>query len=190
MGRLTSRCFLIASLILTICGCRPSAPPASPSPAAELSASFQLTSRAFSHGEPIPPTYTCDGEDISPPLQWDDPPEGTQSLALIADDPDAPGGTWVHWVLYSLPADTDSLPEGVPPDAELPDGGRHGQNSWQRLGYGGPCPPSGTHRYIFTLYALDTQLDLPDGASKSQVLQAMEGHVLARAELAGRYTRR
>ncbi|MBL7065622.1 MAG: YbhB/YbcL family Raf kinase inhibitor-like protein [Anaerolineae bacterium] len=152
--------------------------------------SFELTSPAFAHGEPIPHQYTCDGEDISPPLRWSDPPQGAQSLALIADDPDAPVGTWVHWVLYNLPAETRGLPEDVPPDADLPDGSRHGRNSWRRLGYGGPCPPGGTHRYFFKLYALDTVLDLAPGASKKQLLQTIEGHVLAQAELMGVYARR
>jgi Raf kinase inhibitor-like YbhB/YbcL family protein len=152
--------------------------------------SFELTSPAFAHGEPIPRQYTCDGEDVSPPLHWSDPPQGAQSLALIADDPDAPVGTWVHWVFYNLPAETRGLPEAVPPDADLPDGSRHGRNSWRRLGYGGPCPPGGTHRYFFKLYALDTVLDLAPGASKKQLLQAMKGHVLAQAELMGVYARR
>jgi len=150
---------------------------------------FELTSTTFAPGEPIPRQYTCDGDDISPPLQWNDPHEGAQSFALICDDPDAPGGTWVHWVLYNLPAGTRGLPEAVPPDGDLPDGGRHGKNSWRRLGYGGPCPPSGTHRYFFKLYALDTVLDLDAGASKEQLLQALEGHILAQAELMGTYTR-
>jgi len=155
-----------------------------------LAMAFELTSTAFGQGEPIPRRYTCDGEDISPPLQWSDPPQGTQSFALIADDPDAPMGTWVHWVLYNIPAQARSLPEAVSSDAELPDGSRHGQNSWRRLGYGGPCPPSGTHRYFFKLYALDAQLDLAAGTNKKQLLRAMEGHILAQAELMGTYTRR
>ena len=150
---------------------------------------FELTSTAFAHGESIPRKYTCDGEDISPPVQWSDPPQGTLSFALICDDPDAPMATWVHWVLYNLPAESRVLPEAVPPDADLPDGSRHGQNSWGRLDYGAPCPPSGTHRYFFKLYALDTALDLAAGASKEQLLQAMEGHILAQAELMGLYTR-
>jgi hypothetical protein len=150
---------------------------------------FELTSSAFAPGEPIPRRYTCDGEDISPPLEWGDPPGGTQSFALMCDDVDAPAGTWVHWVLYDLPAGSRGLPEAIPPDAELADGGRHGENSWGWLGYGGPCPPGGTHRYFFRLYALDTALGLGAGASKEQLLQAMEGHVLAQAELMGTYTR-
>jgi Raf kinase inhibitor-like YbhB/YbcL family protein len=149
---------------------------------------FELTSAAFAAGEPIPPKYTCDGDDVSPPLEWSEPPAGTQSFALICDDPDAPVGTWVHWVLYDLPAETRTLPEAVPSDADLPSGGRNGENSWRRLGYGGPCPPSGTHRYFFKLYALDTALDLAAGASKKELLGAMEGHVLAQAELMGVYS--
>ncbi len=150
---------------------------------------FELTSTAFANGDPIPMKYTCDDQDISPPLQWKDPPEGTRSFALICDDPDAPGGTWVHWVLYNLPASTLSLPEAVPSDADLPDRGRHGQNSWGRPGYGGPCPPGGTHRYFFKLYALDAELDLAAGASKEELLRAMEGHILASTETMGVYSR-
>ena len=150
---------------------------------------FELTSTVFAPGESIPRKYTCDGEDISPPLRWSDPPQDTRSFALIADDPDAPRGTWVHWVLYNLPAETRALPEAVPPDADLPDGSRHGQNTWPRLGYGGPCPPSGTHRYFFKLYALDTVLDLKSGASKKALARAMQGHVLDQAELMGLYSR-
>jgi Raf kinase inhibitor-like YbhB/YbcL family protein len=150
---------------------------------------LELMSTAFVHEGPIPSKYTCDDEDISPPLQWGDPPAGTLSFAIIMDDPDAPVGTWVHWVLYNLSAESRALPEAVPPDTELPDGGRHGENSWQRPGYGGPCPPSGTHRYFFKLYVLDVAPDLAAGASKEQLLQAMEGHILAQAELMGTYAR-
>jgi hypothetical protein len=150
---------------------------------------FELTSPTFTSGAAIPRQYTCDGKNISPPLQWSDPPSGTQSFALIADDPDAPMGTWIHWVLFNLPASTRALPEAVPPEAMLSDGSRHGQNSWRRLGYGGPCPPRGTHRYFFKLYALDTALTLSVGANKEQLLQAMEGHMLMQTELMGVYTR-
>ena len=150
---------------------------------------FAVKSPAFAPGETIPRSYTGDGEDISPPLEWGDPPAGTQSFVLICDDPDAPGGTWVHWVLYNIPAHARSLPKGLPPHAELPDGSRHGENSWGRLGYGGPAPPSGTHRYFFTLTALDILLELPAGATKEQVLGAMEGHIMAQAELMGVYSR-
>ena len=150
---------------------------------------FELTSIAFAHEEPIPVKHTCDGEDISPPLQWSDPPAGTQSFALIADDPDAPRGTWIHWVLYNLPSEARALAEAVPSDADLPDGSRHGENSWGRMDYGGPCPPSGTHRYVFKLYALDMALDLEASATKDQLLQAMDEHILAQTELIGTYTR-
>lgn len=150
---------------------------------------FNLRSTAFASGELIPRKYTCDGEDISPQLEWDDLTDNVQSFALICDDPDAPVGTWIHWVLYNMPAETRVLPEAIPADADLADSSRHGKNSWGRLGYGGPCPPSGTHRYFFRLYALDRLLDLAAGASQKQLLQAMEGHILAQAELVGRYTR-
>jgi Raf kinase inhibitor-like YbhB/YbcL family protein len=150
---------------------------------------FKLTSTAFVHEAPIPSKYTCDGEDISPPLEWSDPPADARAFAIIMDDPDAPVGTWVHWVLYDLPAGTRMLPEAVSSDAELPDGSRHGENSWRRTDYGGPCPPSGVHRYFFKLYALDVALDLDAGATKEELLQAMEGHVLAQTELMGTYTR-
>ncbi len=174
----------------------PPAPPASATPVPSATPTkewpalpFSLTSTAFGPNAPIPRLYTCDGRDASPPLQWNDPPPGTRSFALIMDDPDAPGGIWVHWVLYNLPAEARSLPEAVPPDAARPDGSRHGKNSWGKPGYGGPCPPAGTHRYVFKLYALDVMLNLAAGANKAQLLQAMEGHVLAQAELMGTYAR-
>jgi len=151
---------------------------------------MRLTSTAIMPGETIPRQYTCDGRDLSPPLQWTDPPTGTQSLALIADDPDAPSGTFVHWVIFNLPATTRALPEGLLAGVPLTGNTRHGRNSWGNKGYGGPCPPSGVHRYFFKLYALDTQFDLPAGATKEQVLRAAQGHVLAQAELMGRYSRR
>ncbi len=151
---------------------------------------FQLTSSAFPAAGAIPAKHTCDGADVSPPLAWTDPPSATRSFALICDDPDAPMGTWVHWVLYNIPASSRGLPEAIPGEQELADGSRHGRNSWGRTGYGGPCPPSGTHRYFFRLYALDTDLDLAPGATKADVLRAMDGHVLASAELMGTYRRR
>ncbi len=148
---------------------------------------FELSSPAFDAGQAVPTHYTCDGEDISPPLQWHEVPQGTRSFALICDDPDARG--WVHWLLYNLPATSRSLAAHIPSGAELDDGSRHGKNSWGRLEYGGPCPPSGRHRYSFRLYALDTTLDLPAGADASAVQLAMEGHILAQAELVGVYAR-
>jgi Raf kinase inhibitor-like YbhB/YbcL family protein len=150
---------------------------------------IEVTSTAFSEGEMIPLRYSCDGEDVSPPLAWSGVPAAAQSLALICDDPDAPVGTWIHWVLYNIPADASSLPEAVPADPALQSGAINGKNSWGRLGYGGPCPPGGTHRYFFTLYALDSQLSLESGATEAQLQQAMEGHILAEGQLMGRYQR-
>jgi Raf kinase inhibitor-like YbhB/YbcL family protein len=146
-----------------------------------------LESSAFASEEPIPSQYTCDGENVSPPLRWSSPPNGTQRLVLIVDDPDAPSKTFVHWVLYDLPADTRELPEAMPPDPILLAGGVQGKSDFDRYGYSGPCPPRGTHRYVFKLYAIDTVLDLPPGASKAEVVEAMQGHVLAGAELVGKY---
>jgi hypothetical protein len=148
-----------------------------------------LTSSAFSSSDLIPQKYSCDGDDVSPPLAWGDVPQNAASLVLIVDDPDAPAGTWVHWVLFNIPAEMRALQEDVPAQAELPDGSTHGANSWKRTGYGGPCPPGGTHRYFFKLYALDSKLNLEPGATKQDVLDAMEGHVLAQAELMGTFSR-
>jgi Raf kinase inhibitor-like YbhB/YbcL family protein len=150
---------------------------------------IEVTSPGFGEGQMIPPDNTCDGRDFSPELQWAAVPDGTRSLALIMDDPDAPSGTFVHWVLYNLPIDRHELTEDMPHDEILPSGARQGINDFGRIGYGGPCPPSGTHRYYFTLYALDTELDLPPGASKARLLEAMGNHILAKGRLMGRYTR-
>jgi Raf kinase inhibitor-like YbhB/YbcL family protein len=172
---------VLFGLIISGCGAESS----EPLETEEETMTFDLTSPAFAPGEPIPTKYTCDDQDISPPLKWSDPPGGTQSFALIMDDPDAPVGIWVHWVLFNLSPDTRDLPE----QAASPAGAQDGQNSWKRTGYGGPCPPSGAHRYFFKLYALDTTLNLPAGATKAQVLKAMEGHILAQAEVMGVYSR-
>ena len=150
---------------------------------------LEITSSAFSEGEMIPTGYTCDGPDVSPDLAWTGVPETTQSLALICDDPDAPMGTWVHWVLFNIPPGARGLPGEISPDAALENGARHGTNDFGRLGYGGPCPPGGTHRYFFKLYALDTDLDLASGITKAQLVEAMEGHILAEAQLMGTYNR-
>jgi Raf kinase inhibitor-like YbhB/YbcL family protein len=150
-------------------------------------ADFQITSTAFGNGEKVPSLYTCDGKDVSPPLAWSGTPEGTKAFALIMDDPDAPGGTWVHWVIYNIPADAASLPQGVPTDATLASGAMQGSNSWKRTGYGGPCPPSGSHRYYFKLYALSDTLDLKSGANKRKLLKAMKGKVLGQVELMARF---
>ncbi len=143
---------------------------------------MQLTSTAFGNEQPIPERYTCDGEDVSPPLAIAGTPEGTQTLALVMDDPDAPRGVWDHWVAFDI-VPRSEIPEDVGPL------GVAGANSWGRTGYGGPCPPSGTHRYFFTVYALDTQLALGPGASKADMLAAVEGHVLDQATLMGTYAR-
>jgi Raf kinase inhibitor-like YbhB/YbcL family protein len=149
---------------------------------------FQITTTAFRDGSSIPKKFSCDGPDVSPALSWGDPPAGTRSLAIIADDPDAPAGTWVHWVLYDLPADTRKLPEGVAKDRELPNGALQGRNDFGKIGYNGPCPPRGSeHRYFFKLYALDSRTGLKAGATKSELERAMKGHVLAQAQLIGKF---
>jgi len=149
-----------------------------------------LSSPAFQAAAEIPKLHTCDGADVSPPLRWSGAPAGTKSFALIADDPDAPVGTWVHWVLYDLPADTTQLPQGVPKDETIAGGAKQGTNDFRRVGYGGPCPPPGRpHRYFFKLYALDAPTNLKPRATKAEVLRAIEGHVLVQAELMGTYGR-
>jgi Raf kinase inhibitor-like YbhB/YbcL family protein len=151
---------------------------------------LSVSSPAFQEGESIPTKYTCEGQNISPLLTWSEPPAGTQSLALIVDDPDAPGRVFTHWVLFNLPADSRELAEAMPVQAQLPDGSLQGKNDGGKLGYIGPCPPPGSpHRYQFTLYALDQLLDLEAGASKQQVIDAMQGHILAQGQLTGIYQR-
>jgi len=155
---------------------------------------FALTAKAFQPNARIPKPHTCDGKDVSPALTWSGPPAGTKSFALIMDDPDAPPGTWVHWVLYDLPANTQSLDEGIPENETLPNGAKQGLcwgvDDFSRVGYYGPCPPPGKpHRYFFKLYALDRMLGLPPKATKAQAMSAMEGHILAQAELVGLYQR-
>lgn len=152
--------------------------------------SLTLTSSDFLHEANIPSRFTCEGKDESPALQWSGTPAETRSFALIVDDPDAPVGTWVHWVAFNIPADKHDLAQGIARTADLPDGTRQGTNDFKRLGYGGPCPPPGKpHRYFFKLYALDRTLDLPGGASKAQLLAAMQDHILGQAELMGKYKR-
>jgi Raf kinase inhibitor-like YbhB/YbcL family protein len=157
-----------------------------PAPAAKLT----LSSSAFASGATIPSQYTCTGADVSPPLLWDAPPVGTRSFALIADDPDAPAGIWVHWVLFDLPGDARALEAGIAKQAELASGARQGRNDFGKIGYGGPCPPPGKpHRYFFKLYALDAKLALKAGATKAALEKAMQGHILAQGELLGRFGR-
>ncbi len=148
-----------------------------------------ITSTAFTNGGMIPAKYTADGPDISPPLAFSGIPAGTKSIALICDDPDAPRGTWVHWVLYNLPATITKLEEHVPTQPTLANGAKQGRNDFGNTGYGGPAPPSGTHRYFFKLYALNTALNLAPGATKAQLVKAMNGHILAQGELMGKYKR-
>ncbi len=156
----------------------------------EPTMAFELTSSAFEQGKPIPLKYTCDGPDVSPPLRWSGTPEGTKSLVLICDDPDAPVGTWVHWVLYNIAGDRTELPEGIAKEKMVLGNARQGINDFQRIGYGGPCPPGGKpHRYFFKLYALDIESAWEPGLTKEEVLEKMEHHVLGQAELMGTYQR-
>ncbi len=151
--------------------------------------SLSITSTAFSAGQPIPSIYSCRGRDISPPLAWTGAPSATKSFALILDDPDAPGGIYVHWVIFNIPAASAALAEAVPARPKLADGTLQGNNSSGAAGYKGPCPPSGTHHYHFKLYALDALLSLSSGATKAQLLQAMQGHILAQGELIGIFSK-
>lgn len=156
----------------------------------ETAMAISITSSAFPTEGTIPKKFTCDGPDVSPALAWGGAPQTTQSFALIMDDPDAPVGTWVHWVLYDLPANTKELAENLLKQEQLPNGARQGRNDFRRIGYGGPCPPPGKpHRYFFKLYALDKKLDFEAGATKADVESAMKGHILAQGELLGRYGR-
>jgi len=156
----------------------------------KTSSRVQLTSPAFQEGGAIPRKHTCDADDVSPQLRWANAPSGTKAFALIADDPDAPGGTWVHWVIYDLPADTKDLAQGTAKTETLSNGAKQGVNDFRRVGYSGPCPPAGAaHRYYFRLYALDAPTNLKPRATKQQLLDAMKGHELGEAELMGRYKR-
>jgi Raf kinase inhibitor-like YbhB/YbcL family protein len=183
---------VLTILLSGLAGCawtsQPTPPPV-PSQASQGGVKMKITSLAFADGEMIPKKYTCDSDNVSPALAWSDAPAGVKSFALIMDDPDAPAGTWVHWVLFNLPAALGSLPEAVSPQRTLPAGGVQGTSSFRRVGYGGPCPPSGTHRYFFKLYALDGPLSLTSAASANDVQAAMKSHILAEAQLMGRYKR-
>jgi Raf kinase inhibitor-like YbhB/YbcL family protein len=151
---------------------------------------LQLKSSDFSPGADIPKPFTCSGADISPALAWNDPPPNTKSFALIADDPDAPVGMWVHWVVYDLPPNLRALPQNFPKTEQAADGSRQGNNDFNKIGYNGPCPPPGKpHRYFFKLYALDAKLNLKPGATKKDVESAMQGHILAHGEYMGRFAR-
>ena len=195
-------CVCLALLLLSAaCGDGAKSPAETPSPTGTPQAgatpteegdAFRLGSEAFENEETIPARYTCDGENVSPALAWSGAPAETNLWALIMDDPDAPGGTFTHWVLFDLPAETRELPEGVEAAPMPANGleGAQGSNDGDGIGYTGPCPPSGpAHRYRLTLYALDSPVNLDPGAKKQEVLEAMDGHVLAQAELVGRYGR-
>jgi len=188
-GRCAILIAVVPGLLLVMACAGPDAGPAAETetkPAGTLT----LSSTAFAEGEDIPAKYSCDGDNVSPPLAWSEPPEGTRALALIMDDPDAPAGVFNHWVIFNLPAYTRQLREGMPTDAELSDGTLQGRSSFGRVGYGGPCPPAGpSHRYRLTLYAVDEPLQLAAVATREQVLDAMRGHILAQDTLTGRYRR-
>ena len=181
----------VCCLSLALVGCAGAATPA-PQPTgadAQAGTPMVLTSPAFVEGATIPRQYTCDGANVSPPLAWRAAPAAAQSLALVVDDPDAPSGVWVHWVLFNLSPSASGLPEGLPQDKVVAGGALQGINSGRATGYSGPCPPSGTHRYYFKLYALDTTLSLAANAAAKDVQAAMQGHVMAEAQLMGRYAR-
>jgi Raf kinase inhibitor-like YbhB/YbcL family protein len=200
IGRVACACLALV-LLLAACGGSTKSPAETPSPTGtpraeatptEEGGDLRLSSEAFANEETIPTRYTCDGDNLSPALSWSGVPQGTEALALIADDPDAPGGTFTHWVLLDLPAEARELPEGVETVPMPANGlaGAQGSNDGGGIGYTGPCPPSGPpHRYRFTLYALDVPVNLDPGAQKQEVLSAMEGHILAKAELVGTYGR-
>jgi Raf kinase inhibitor-like YbhB/YbcL family protein len=198
IARLVEIRHVYALILLTATGCGgdaaplPSSPPGLPT--------LKLTSPAFPEGGTIPKAFTCDGADKSPPLQWSGIPEAARSLALICDDPDAPRGTWSHWVVFNLPPDVTSLEEGIASELAAATGPqpslkqalrstRQGKNDFGKIGYGGPCPPSGSHRYVFRLYALDRGLDVPAGATRAEVLRAIDGHIVAEGKLTGKYAR-
>ena len=182
----------LSLLVFLACSSRPQ--PAAQAPVAtpnqEQKMEIKLTSTAFKEGEAIPRQYTCDGINISPPLEWTGVPKSAKTIALIADDPDAPSGTFVHWVLYNLPAANIGLVENLPPTEDLKAGGFQGKNDFGKVGYGGPCPPSGTHRYFFKTYALDAELPLKGGATKAEIENAMQAHIIARGQLMGTFSRK
>ena len=186
--------FTVVGFLLLLIGCASPAPPAqrplaNVNPSQNRESSIQVTSTAIKEGQPIPRPYTCDGVNISPPLEWNGTPKSAKTIAIIADDPDAPSGTWVHWVVYNLPAENIGLVENLPATEDLKAGGLQGMNDFKKIGYGGPCPPSGTHRYFFKVYAIDSELPLKAGATKADVEKAMQGHIVAQGQLMGTYSR-
>lgn len=178
---------IISSIIIVICLICSSR--ASAAGEVDDTMKISVTSIAFKEGEMIPRKYTCDGDEVSPPLAWSGIPADTKSIALIADDPDAPRGDWVHWLMINIPPDVKGLPENIVPKETLENGATQGKNDGGGFGYGSPCPPSGTHRYYFKIYALDTKLNIGSALTKKSLLKAMEGHILAEGRLMGRYKR-
>jgi len=180
---------LISVMFFCVCQCNESKQKEGPKDTGGNHMAFKITSPAFKEGELIPKKFTCDSSDISPALNWSGAPETTRCFALICDDPDTPMGTWVHWVLYNLPSNLSGLAEAIPHSDTLPNGARQGMTDFGTPGYGGPCPPHGTHRYFFKLYALDTMLTLEGKVTKDDIEAAMKGHVLAECQLMGKYKR-
>src|SRR5947207_11460008 len=184
---------ILSTLLSALLGCASRSTTAPPEPAVtksqEKKMEIKLESSAFKDGQSIPKQYTCDGVNISPPLDWSGVPKNGKTLAIICDDPDAPAGTWVHWVVYNLPADDMGLIENTPATDKLTGGGLEGKNDFGKIGYGGPCPPSGTHRYFFRLYALDALLELNPGAPRKELEKVLRGHLTAQTELMGTYSR-
>jgi Raf kinase inhibitor-like YbhB/YbcL family protein len=180
-----------AFLLMALAGCStgprpvPASPPAASSP--DQKTEIKVTSVAFQQGQPIPRAYSCSGVNVSPPLEWTGVPKAAKTIAIVVDDPDAPGGPWVHWLLYNVPADNIGFVENVPMSETLKAGGFQGKNDFGKIGYGGPCPPSGTHRYFFKLYAVDAELPLTAGATRADLEKALAGHVLAQGELMGTF---
>ena len=199
MHKLRSIWLVLTAALLLTCACKrvdsQAIAPVAEKPVHSLlqgghAMSFRLQSTAFANGDAIPRKYTCEGADLSPALSWDGLPAGARSLALIADDPDAPMGTWTHWVIWNIPAQTTGLAEGVATAEVLENGARQGRNDFKRIGYGGPCPPPGkAHRYFFKLYALDAMLDIKPGASKNELELAMKRHILSQTNFMGTYGR-
>jgi Raf kinase inhibitor-like YbhB/YbcL family protein len=182
---------IFSSLALAGCSSGPRPQPLQPTAnqSPDQKNEIKVTSVAFQQGQPIPLQYTCAGVNISPPLEWSGVPKTAKTIAIVADDPDAPGGTWVHWVLYNVPADNIGFVENVPASETLKAGGFQGKNDFGKIGYGGPCPPSGTHRYFFKLYAVDAELPLKAGATRAELEKALEGHIVAQGQLMGTYHR-
>jgi Raf kinase inhibitor-like YbhB/YbcL family protein len=184
-------CFVVLSLLMVSCNTAGTRDEGVSSAIDEdATMTIALSSTAFKEGDKIPVKYTCDGQDISPALIWDEPPQPTEAFVLIVDDPDAPGGVFTHWILFNIPANIHQFGEGVPTQEQLENGTLQGRNDFGRISYGGPCPPSGSpHRYRFTIYALDQHLNLEPGASENQVVNAMQEHILAQGQLTGTYQR-